>query len=569
MELVQNKEEPRERVNLIIAPEGCSYLNQFMKNLPCGILNKEKTGCGATSVVIENDEDSIICCPSRQLINNKVSQYPNSRCGYRLLGVDQNVRVKDIQKYIADCKGIQPVKIMVTYDSYPKVKNAIGDPSIQNYKIIVDEYQELLDAAIYRDKAVKNLLNELKGVRNVTFVSATPIAFAYRPDELKALKEYKIVWKDNVKIMPIPIETDSPISLVIRQIINHKNGLYLEFNGKKVLEYYFFVNSVNRIMRIIKGANLSQKEAKIVCANTSENKKTLGKYKINNVSDPNKPFTFCTKSVFYGADFYSDSGLAIIVSDGYTKSSMLDISSDIPQITGRIRNQDNPFKNLIVHIYNTGKMCLTKEKFENDLNKKIESAHKTIGAYNQLEPDYRSVIVEKINKTSKEDELAYYDEKNDSVYLDELKIAHLKYKFEVIDSVYKNGISINQAYENAGFNMDKSKEMVTKLKKAISYKSKGSKFEQLYNKYSNDINKTLIEMDNISKDNISQKELISLAYQLLGNNEVLKMKFNEDRIREEVGFLLPSTQKRFKDQLKVHFQINCRYTYPDWTCKLN
>jgi len=36
-----------------------------MKNLPCGILNKEKTGCGATSVVIENDEDSIICCPSR------------------------------------------------------------------------------------------------------------------------------------------------------------------------------------------------------------------------------------------------------------------------------------------------------------------------------------------------------------------------------------------------------------------------------------------------------------------------------------------------------------------------
>ena len=110
--------------------------------------------------------------------------------------------------------------------------------------------------------------------------------------------------------------------------------------------------------------------------------------------------------------------------------------------------------------------------------------------------------------------------------------------------------------------------MVTKLKKAISYKSKGSKFEQLYNKYSNDINKTLIEMDNISKDNISQKELISLAYQLLGNNEVLKMKFNEDRIREEVGFLLPSTQKRFKDQLKVHFQINCRYTYPDIKMKM-
>ena len=45
---------------VITAPTGAVYLNEFMITLPSGILNKKETGCGATTVVLENQENVII-----------------------------------------------------------------------------------------------------------------------------------------------------------------------------------------------------------------------------------------------------------------------------------------------------------------------------------------------------------------------------------------------------------------------------------------------------------------------------------------------------------------------------
>lgn len=126
---------------VITAPRGVVYLSEFMNTLPNGILNKKETGCGATTVVLENSENVIVACPNRQLIINKVAQYPNERCPYRLLAVKQGVTVDDIETYIKECNKRQPVKIMVTYDSFPKV-NTIMKQYFSDYKVVVDEYQE-------------------------------------------------------------------------------------------------------------------------------------------------------------------------------------------------------------------------------------------------------------------------------------------------------------------------------------------------------------------------------------------------------------------------------------------
>lgn len=69
---------------VINAPQNTKYLSKFMSTLPAGILNKKETGCGATSVVLENRENVIVCCPTIQLIISKVNQYPNERCPYYL-----------------------------------------------------------------------------------------------------------------------------------------------------------------------------------------------------------------------------------------------------------------------------------------------------------------------------------------------------------------------------------------------------------------------------------------------------------------------------------------------------
>lgn len=100
----------------------------------------------------------------------------------------------------------------------------------------------------------------------------------------------------------------------------------------QLCQYFFFVNSVSAIRGIIKSAKLSPNEVKIICAKDEINKKKLEGFTIGEASGTNKTFTFCTKTAFYGADFYSKAGLVVITSEGYAKSSLLDISTDIVQI---------------------------------------------------------------------------------------------------------------------------------------------------------------------------------------------------------------------------------------------
>ena len=64
-------------------------------------------------------------------------------------------------------------------------------------------------------------------------------------------------------------------------------------------------------------------------------------------------FTFCTKTAYIGSDFYSDCASSYVFADPNIKSLALDISLDLPQIVGRQRNRENPFKNNIVIFYRT------------------------------------------------------------------------------------------------------------------------------------------------------------------------------------------------------------------------
>ncbi len=76
-------------------------------------------------------------------------------------------------------------------------------------------------------------------------------------------------------------------------------------------EAVFYVNSVNHIVSIIKKCDLQSEEVNILCSNTPDNlkkfKKRLGKkFVIGEVPLKGvkpKMFTFCTRTVYLGADF--------------------------------------------------------------------------------------------------------------------------------------------------------------------------------------------------------------------------------------------------------------------------
>ncbi|KAA6336231.1 hypothetical protein EZS27_015594, partial [termite gut metagenome] len=91
-----------------------------MKNkLPVNCLfNKGITGCGGTTIAIENEKDTIIAMPYVNVIKNKKAQYPNDRCKHELFGIYEGVSNDDILDYI---KTHDIKKIAVTYDSLERL----------------------------------------------------------------------------------------------------------------------------------------------------------------------------------------------------------------------------------------------------------------------------------------------------------------------------------------------------------------------------------------------------------------------------------------------------------------
>ena len=126
-----------------------------------------------------------------------------------------------------------------------------------------------------------------------------------------------------------------------------------EIGIRESREAMIYVNSVNNIIQIIKKFNLSSEEVTILCSNTKANleriQNKLGKnFNIGKVplkNEERKMFTFCTRTVYLGADFYSDNARSFILSDANLETLAVDISLDLPQILGRQRNEDNPWKN--------------------------------------------------------------------------------------------------------------------------------------------------------------------------------------------------------------------------------
>lgn len=542
---MENKE-----IEYIQASEGATLVSQFMDTLPLGILNKKRTGCGATSVALENHENVIVCCPTIQLIKNKVSQYPNERCPFQLFGVIGGIKQDDIREYIDQCDGVQPVKIMVTYNSFFKVKEAIGE-DVNKFKIIVDEYQELLDSCVYREPAILQLLSELEDLPNVTYLSATPIPINYRPNELLGLAEYEIIWQEDNRVAPYRFKTNKPYALVINMIQVHKLGSPLKIGENEVKEYFFFLNSVTAIKEIIDKAGLTNDEVKVICADNTENQRKLGDISISDLVSLNKTFTFCTKTVFCGADFHSESGLAIVVSNSIGRNTMLDIATDIQQIAGRIRTQENPFKNIVLHIYSTGLNCRTQAEFDLWLGERMESAQAIISAYNRLaEERERGAIIERI-KLNDKDELALYDVKSQQVVINTLKVNHFKYKFESIDEVYRNGMSIREAYLKAGCDLSTAQQWEQIISDYAFSMNRVPSFKALCLEYLSEKEKAKGwggVTDRI-KEIESKNELVKLAYEYLTPQKLEALRYNSTDVKNAVHFELPDTQIALKSLL--------------------
>ena len=217
-----------------------------------------------------------------------------------------------------------------------------------NYQLVIDEWQVILNSYDFRPEAMQGLLKAATAFKDVVYMTATPVKQKYWPEEMKHLQRVKIKWQDEQQLELHSVKTSSPARLTA------------EFCGNRTDEYnlHIFVNSVTVISRTIKYAGLKPEEVRIVCSKNREsiatNRNKLGKdYPIADITDPVRPYNFYTSTAFEGCDIYDGKGLAVILNDGHIPHSLLPVDTLFFQIAGRLRN--SIYRDYIINIFSPTK----------------------------------------------------------------------------------------------------------------------------------------------------------------------------------------------------------------------
>ena len=491
-------------------------LERFKDGIPFGIVNKTKTDVGGTYVAANCSSNYIIVCPFKDLVDS-IAADKNNR--YEIFKCYGGVREYQFRKYI---KNNTTYKIAVTYDSLPKLIGWLS--STEGWKVLVDEYHLILEDMDFRYDAINGLMEEIQKFRHYSFLSATPIDLDFEIDFLKQLPHYKVQWNGVTKITPIRYKVTQLTKGLARFIqIFLDEGISLpDINGNvsKVEELYIFINSVTSIKQIADTLKLNPNDVKICCADRIRNNKLLGEYQIESVSSPNKKINFFTKKCFQGCNLFTNNGLIIVASDAYRTQTLVDISTTMEQIAGRIRINDeyqNIFRNVIVHLFSTNKNVMSDEEFEMMMQDKEKEADKLLSGWSKLDKEERQTYIKRMNLDTELVSII-----NGKMVYNNLKKQSFIYK-QALRKTYKDGISIRDSFmQSEKFeltNQNKWKDFNIKLAKAMTVS-----YEQLLKDY----------LDSPSESYEQEYPEFPLIKRYLKESEMNTLRWNREKMLKAV-----------------------------------
>ena len=474
------------------------------------IMNKQIPGCGFTEYCITNNEDVILCSPRKILLQNKYEQHKEDvylvvntydqdpgtdkdltqvgkRVSPKSWEIVEDPKEKEqffkrltheVSDYIdrrrADRK---PVKILVTYDSFKLVKDIVKFQfDIEDFRIIVDEFQSIFTDSKFKSDTELGFMDKLRDLQRVCYVSATPMIDKYLEmlDEFENLPYYVLDWgtldpgrviKPHITVRclrSVYMEAGPIIKKYLDGEFEHRYTIDPSTNKSRKVEskeVVFYVNSVNNITSIIKQAKLTPEQVNILVANTEENRKRIRKklgkkFEIGKVplrNEPRKMFTFCTRTVYLGADFYSDNARTFIISDANIDTLAVDITLDLPQIMGRQRLLENPWKNEAILYFRSTleKNRTNKSLFDKWIEKKEKKSANLLSVFQKGNQEEQVDLSENFQKVAKayfyrDDYIAVNVDSKGEMYpvLNNLvKISELR-AFEIQQSDYSNRFSV-------------------------------------------------------------------------------------------------------------------------------
>ena len=593
-----------KRLNDYVVPRGIRFISElgtdfrFYKFPVKCIINKQLPGCGFTEYCLRGPENVILCSPRKMLLKNKKDQH--GRDVYLVINelekevaidkdlskidksqifmekMDEIVHGKDtvynrlmneIKDYLNERKylGDKPAKILVTYDSYRIVKDILESLGIfQSFYTIIDEFQTILHDSKFKSNTELDFLYHLHQSHSALFVSATPMLEEYLNmlDEFDGLPYINMDWasQDPTRVLKpsLKVLTMKSVGTKLPEIIDsYKSGNFERairmVNGypTRVIsdEAVFYVNSVNHITSIIKKCDLQPEEVNILCSDTPENLKriqkrlgkgfTIGDVPLKGVKP--KMFTFCTRTVYLGADFYSTCARSFIFSDSNIDSLAVDISEDLPQILGRQRLFKNPWKNEAIFYYRS--TCdyrkISQEEFDKEIERKKRSTNNLLSAFSTALDDAKYDLAKTYQKNTKsynykDDYIAVNEHRGGTLIpvLNNLVLVNEIRAFRIQQIDYKDRFTVFSTIHNTLSSDDiinqKVSEFLREYQKLGTFKSK---LKYLCEYGFSD------EVAGIVLDQIGEHDNIKSYYISLGSQKLRALGYDKYKIEKELGIV--------------------------------
>lgn len=591
------------KLNDYVVPRGIRFISElgtdfrFYKLPVKCIINKQLPGCGFTEYCLRGPENVILCSPRKMLLKNKKDQHGREvylvvnelekevAVDKDLSKVDKsqafidtlkemvhgkdtvyNRLMNEIKDYLGERKYLgKPAKILVTYDSYRIVKDILTSLGVfEGFYTIVDEFQTILHDSKFKSSTELDFLYHLQQSPTAYFVSATPMLEEYLNmlDEFDGLPYINMDWgkEDSTRVLrpSLKVLTMKSVGTKLPEIIqSYKDGNFERairmVNGypREIIsdEAVFYVNSVNHITSIIKKCELKPEEVNILCSDTPDNlkkiQKKLGKkFKIGEVpleGEKPKMFTFCTRTVYLGADFYSLCARSFIFSDSNIDSLAVDISEDLPQILGRQRLFANPWKNEAIFYYRS--TCdyrkISQKEFDKEIERKKRATNNLLRSFESAPDDAKFDLAEKYQKDAKasnykDDYIAVNEHQGGTLIpvLNNLVLVNEIRAFRIQQIDYKDRFTVFSTIHNSLSSDDIINQRVSEFLE--QYQKLGTFKAKLRYLCEFGFNDNVIS---IVLDQIGEHDNIKSYYLALGPEKLRALGYDRYKIEKELGIV--------------------------------
>lgn len=459
-EIIPSVSEDKISCVKFIMPSDDNKLSDVFENLPWGIIKKNRTGVGATTLEINSPRNSIIVVPTRALALNKA--LPSKLEGtdkYRVLyvgGITTGVKVPSVEAYLADNE-IKYKKFIVVIDSLPRLIEKLGENYSSNYFIMFDEVDTYQDSSHYREN-IENSFDYYFSFpfQNRCLVSATVSDFSN--PQLREEPVIEVEFNNPIH-QDIKLEcVDNPLGKTKELIL----ALYQNYPNDKIV---IALNLVTRgILPIIEDLPVEiQHECSVLCSES--NKDNAGEYYAD-ITDGTLPsrIVFMTNIYFVGVDIYERFHLVCTAEIAYPFT--LFSVEKLQQIAGRCRDKNGVLSETIIYNCRARNKALNIEIIRQnliedatDLSQLSALLSKVYQKYPRLNEGSHGIINEDLLNVASR---SYYQsspvsiirEKNNKIYPSYFNIDNILIQIRLLNILYSYPFQLHDALIAVGSNVE-------------------------------------------------------------------------------------------------------------------